>query len=134
MIQESLLDSLIPAVTPKAIDVIRNSCRPLGTTIVVYIAICLHMWPDLQKPDIMAHTKIFSITHYKNLVQKNAFNKILKVNFQRPYKLELVEPRQHCVPYHVRSTKIFESFMYSSTTSVSSRAVKNGNYLSISSH
>ena len=28
------------------------------------------MWPDLRKPDIMAHTKILSIKHYKNLVQK----------------------------------------------------------------
>ena len=29
-----------------------------------------NMWPNLRKPDIMAHTKIFSIKHYKNLVQK----------------------------------------------------------------
>ena len=44
----------------------------------------MYMSPDLQKPDIMVHTKIFSINHYKNLVTKNAFNKILKVNLQRP--------------------------------------------------
>ena len=29
MIQESLLDSLIPAAIPRAIDVIRNGCGPL---------------------------------------------------------------------------------------------------------
>ena len=27
------------------------------------------MLPNLQKPSIMAHTKTFSIIHYKNLVQ-----------------------------------------------------------------
>ena len=43
-----------------------------------------YMWPDLRKPDIMVHTKILSIKHYKNLVQKNAFHKIIKVNLQRP--------------------------------------------------
>ena len=32
VIQESLLDSLIPAVIPRAIDVIRNSCGALENT------------------------------------------------------------------------------------------------------
>ena len=43
-----------------------------------------HMWPNLRKPDIMAHTKIFSIKHYKNLVQETHLIKKLKVNLQRP--------------------------------------------------
>ena len=29
--------------------------------------------PDLQKLDILAHTKVFSIKHYKNLVQKTMY-------------------------------------------------------------
>ena len=37
---------------------------------------------DLQKPGIMAHTKIYSIMHYKNLVQKIHFIK----NLQECYK------------------------------------------------
>ena len=36
-----------------------------------------HMRPDLQKPGIIAHTKICSIMHYKNLVQKTYFIKNL---------------------------------------------------------
>ena len=40
------------------------------------------MWPDLQKPDIMVHTKIFSIKHYKNLVQKMHFIKSLKLTYK----------------------------------------------------
>ena len=28
------------------------------------------LWHDLRKPDVMAHTKILSIKHYKYLVQK----------------------------------------------------------------
>ena len=30
----------------------------------------VHVWPDLRRPVIMVHTKIFSIKHYKNLVQQ----------------------------------------------------------------
>ena len=33
--------------------------------------ILVYMRPNLREPDIMAHTKIFSIKHYKNLVQKH---------------------------------------------------------------
>ena len=29
-----------------------------------------HVWPDLQKPNIMVHTKIFSIKDYENLVHQ----------------------------------------------------------------
>ena len=36
----------------------------------------------MRKPDIMAHTIIFSIKYYKNFVQKTHFIKILEVNFK----------------------------------------------------
>ena len=41
-----------------------------------------YMWPDLQKPNIMAHTKIFSIKHYKNLVRKIHLIKNLKWTYK----------------------------------------------------
>ena len=45
-------------------------------------AITHNMWPDLRDPNIMAHTKIFSIKQYKMF--KNAIYKILIVILQRP--------------------------------------------------
>ena len=36
------------------------------------------MWPDWWKPNIMVHTKTFSIKHYKNSVQKTHFIKYLQ--------------------------------------------------------
>ena len=74
-----------------------------------------HMWPDLRKPDIMVHTKISSINHYKNLVQKMHFIKYLKWTY-KGHNLAMLtwiaKPRHHRAPYHVRSTKIFKSFLY----------------------
>ena len=75
-----------------------------------------YMWPDLQKPDIMAHNKIFSIKHYKTLVQKTHFIKYLKWLY-KGHNLAILtpisNPRHYCAPYHVRSTKMFGSFSYS---------------------
>ena len=99
-----------------------------------------HMWPDVWKPDIMVHTKIFSIKYYKTWY-KNAFHK----NSQWLYKgnnlamLTLIgKPKHHCAPYHVRSTEIFVScsciLIYSYTTSACSWVVKNNDYLSVLIH
>ena len=41
-----------------------------------------YMWFDWQKPNIMAHIKIFSTKHYKNLIQKRHFIKYLQWLYQ----------------------------------------------------
>ena len=51
----------------------------------------VNMWPDLQKPDIMAHSKIFSIKHYKIFVQKTHFIKYLQWHY-KGYNLAILTP------------------------------------------
>ena len=38
---------------------------PKETKVALYSHSLFYMWPDLQKPNIKVHTKIFSIKHYK---------------------------------------------------------------------
>ena len=52
------------------------------TTWAKYRHMYIHMWPDLRKPDIMAHTQNFSIKQYKTSVQKTHFIKHLKWTYK----------------------------------------------------
>ena len=64
----------------------------------------------------MARTKIFGIKHYKNLIQKMHFIKYLQWHYKGHNLAKLnpiSKPRNHCAPYHVRSTKITKLFLYS---------------------
>ena len=78
----------------------------------------------------MAHTKIFSIKHYKNLVQKTHFIKY----FKRTYKgHNLATLKLGIIVFLItrgvqKSLNRSRILMYSSDTSVSSRVVKNINF------
>ena len=50
-----------------------------------------YLWPDFRKANIMAHSKIFSIKHYKTLVQKTHFIKYLQWHY-KGHNLTILTP------------------------------------------
>ena len=97
-----------------------------------------YLWSDLWKLGIMAHTKICSIMHYKNLVQIKHFIKNLVIN--KGCNLAILTPICKNWPSPCSLSreeyKIFELILYYNVFVRHERlwVCKNGIYLSVFSH